>query len=396
MTDEQIVRPFVVASECPWPVRNGVTAKTARLFSAWDPSPLVLCPDHPIGSQADHERGRNSVSAKPGKKFRAASLLKAALRRGWTVKPGLEPGRIMREFEAGLTSALPQFVHFDTVATEHLIQPVRASLDRREVRVPLILSVNDCISQLRRTRPRRGGLWGRLDTAMMEAAERRAYPQADAVDVVTQTDVTNVLRIAPTSHVRMIPLGFTKPMSSPDHQADRRIDVLIFATDLDWRFLADDFLVRLRRLAPNACVAVVGSAGLTSGIAASLDQLDVEQLGFVENLEDTLRQTRVVIAPSQQLAGTPNKARDGMAHGAAVVGGRCLTGLPGFFDNEHGIVADSGATMAEATCRLLADEDTRRQLAAAAYELIAHYPDWSAVAAAYVEQLPRVTARING
>ena len=54
-----VPRPFVIVSECPWPSRNGVTAKTASLLDAWDVQPLVLCPEHSFGLREQHRDARS-------------------------------------------------------------------------------------------------------------------------------------------------------------------------------------------------------------------------------------------------------------------------------------------------------------------------------------------------
>ncbi len=199
-------------------------------------------------------------------------------------------------------------MHFDTVATEHLVAPVASVLEERGIRVPLVLSINDSISELLRTRPRYTGLLGRLDVRMMRAAERRAYPRADAIDVVTPGDVASVHAVAPTAHVRMLPLGAsTQALAADELAVERPIDLLLFATAGDWPLLLDELVPALREVSPDASVAAVGVAGIDSQVADRLDRLDVARLGFVDDLGATLRRTRVVVAPSQQHAGTPRR-----------------------------------------------------------------------------------------
>lgn len=298
----------------------------------------------------------------------------------------------MTELRDTLAVHRPQFVHFDTVATEHLVAPVASVLAERGTRVPLVLSINDSISELLRTRPRYPGLLGRLDVRMMRAAERRAYPFPDAIDVVTPGDVASVHAVAPTAYVRMLPLGAsTQALAADELAVERPIDLLLFATAGDWPLLLDELVPALRDLAPDTSVAAVGVAGIGPEVAGSLERWGVERLGFVDDLAATLRRTRVVVAPSQQHAGTPTKALAALANGAAVVGGVCLTGLPGFRDLEHGLVADSGASMARAAHELLSDEDRRARLAHQGHALVTQLPDWSTIARRYVDELPAVS-----
>lgn len=391
-----VPRPLVIVSECPWPSRNGVTAKSAPLLDAWEVQPLVLCPEHSFGPRNQHQGA--AIGATPRRRLtRVVRIASAALRRGWVVQPGLDQARVVTELRYTLAAHRPHFVHFDTVATEHLIAPVASVLAERGIRVPLVLSVNDSISELLRTRPRHSGLLGRLDVRLMRAAERRAYPRADAIDVVTPGDVASVHAVAPTAHVRMLPLGASTQVATADELAAKRpIDVLLFATAGDWPLLLDEFLPALRAVDPQASVAAVGEAGIDAGVATALDRLDVARLGFVDDLGATLRHTRVVVAPSQQHAGTPNKARDALANGAAVVGGACLNGLPEFRDLDHGLVADSGATMAHAAHQLLSDEERRARLAGQGHALVTQLPDWGTIARRYVDELPDVSGPLRG
>lgn len=390
-------RPIVVASECPWPVRNGVTAKSAGLLDGWDVAPLVICPDHSFGTRALHVPASSRSPRHGGRIARLARVAAAAGRRGWVVQPGLEPARIVSQLRRALADCTPHFVHFDTVATAHLMTPISSLLAERGIRVPMVLSINDSISELCRTRPRHGGLLGHLDVHMMKAAERRAYPRADAVDVVAPGDVDNVRRVAPGAHVRLIPLGASvEALAADELGGDRPIDVLLFATAGDWPMLTNEFLPALRAVAPHAAVAAVGEAGLDPDVIARLETHGVERLGFVDDLAATLRQARVVLAPSQQRVGTPNKARDGLANGTAVVGGACLRGLPGFNDLEHGLIADSGAAMSQAVHQLLVDEERRERLARQGHALVTQLSDWKTIARRYVAELPDVDGGLHG
>ncbi len=389
-------RPLAIVGECPWPARNGITAKTSSLLEAWEVPPLVLCPEHPFGPRELHHAAALGPTRR-GRIARVASIASAALRRGWVIQPGLERARVVTELRAILDGHRPHFVHFDTVATEHLVAPVASVLAERGIRIPLVLSINDSISELMRTRPRYTGLLGRLDVRMMRTAERRAYPLADAIDVVTPGDVASVHAVAPTAHVRMLPLGSnTQALAANELLVERPIDVLLFATAGDWPLLLDELVPALRKLAPDTSVAAVGTAGIDAEVASNLDRLGVARLGFVNDLGATLRQARVVVAPSQQLSGTPNKARDALENGAAVVGGVCLHGLAGFRDREHGLVADSGAAMAHAAHELLSDEEHRARLARQGHALVSQLPDWSTIARRYVDELPAVGGTFRG
>ena len=128
---------------------------------------------------------------------------------------------------------------------------------------------------------------------MMQAAERRAYPRADAIDVVTPGDVASVHAVAPTAHVRMLPLGASTQVLAADELAvERPIDLLLFATAGDWPLLLDELVPALRDLAPDTSVAAVGVAGIDPEVARSLERLGVERLGFVDDLGATLRRTQ--------------------------------------------------------------------------------------------------------
>src|SRR5665811_1495556 len=58
-------QPFVIASECPWPARNGVTAKSASLLDGWEVEPLVLCPEHPFGPRSSHRVATPGPTRRP-------------------------------------------------------------------------------------------------------------------------------------------------------------------------------------------------------------------------------------------------------------------------------------------------------------------------------------------
>jgi hypothetical protein len=82
-----------------------------------------------------------------------------------------------------------------------------------------------------------------------------------------------------------------------------------------------------------------------------------------------------------------------MAEQVAVVGGRCLHGIDGFVHDVHGLAYDDPVDVGKGVRALLDSPSRRAALAEAGRVLVGQRPDWAAVAARYIETLPRTQAR---
>jgi hypothetical protein len=76
-----------------------------------------------------------------------------------------------------------------------------------------------------------------------------------------------------------------------------------------------------------------------------------------------------------------------MTRGAAVVGGRCLEGVPGLVDGVHAVIGRDTAGLTAALLDVLEDDVRRLELARAGQELALGLPSPARTAAQYLAGL---------
>mgnify|MGYP000258116899 CR=1 FL=1 len=106
--------------------------------------------------------------------------------------------------------------------------------------------------------------------------------------------------------------------------------------------------------APEMRVRIVGSQ-----MPAKLQNLDVsgvEMLGFVQDLDDLLSQSRISIAPLRYGAGVKGKINQAMAHGLPVVATSMAVEGMNLLHEKHVLVADTPQDFARELLRLYSDE----------------------------------------
>ena len=104
---------------------------------------------------------------------------------------------------------------------------------------------------------------------------------------------------------------------------------------------------------PAMRVRIVGSQ-----MPSKLQNLDVpgvEILGFVQDLDDLLSQSRISIAPLRYGAGVKGKINQAMAHGLPVVATSMAVEGMNLLHEEHVLVADTPQDFARELLRLYSD-----------------------------------------
>jgi glycosyltransferase involved in cell wall biosynthesis len=364
----------VVATVEPWPKRGGITAKLAPLLDALRGPCRVVAPRTPASD------GRLRTLARAARATVAGQVM---------VHPDLTPERVRPRLAPQLEEDDPPFVHLDTIGTAHLARPLREMMAARGFHPPIVLSINDSYSLLRSGTPRRGAPLHRLEVAHLRRVERHVYADADVVDVVSPADAAYLHDLAPGLPIRVLPLG--RPPLDPPRDPDEpgEIDLLLFGAAPGLvAFLAHG----LPHLERSSVVAMIGPEP-PAAARPLMARYGVEHRGFVDDPAAVLRSANVVLAPSQQRSGTPNKALEAMAQQVAVVGGRCLYGIEGYINEVHGLSYDDPAGLGRGVRALLDDPARRASLALAGRALVEQRLDWAGVAARYVATLPRTDVR---
>jgi glycosyltransferase involved in cell wall biosynthesis len=384
--DEPVSDLTVVAvvTEWPWPPRNGVTMKSGPLLAALGRRVHVVAPvsgpvpanvvAHPLPMPS---RWRFELR-------RAAALLRLRIA-GTAVVP---ERAVLADVRAVLDAGEQvDVVHLDMPTTGHLVRPLRRLLAERGQHPPVVLSINDSYSLLAAVASPRRGLSRLAQLRNAMHFERRCLPQADLVDVVAPADERWLAREVPSARVRVLPLA--RPQVTPQPvDSERPTDVVLFSTQVGLDDLLDEVLPEVRSRRPDLSIVMVGGSSDPSAVSR-VRALGGMSTGFVpdDELDRRLASAKVLVAPSQQESGTSNKAIRAMCLGTAVVGGRCLDGVPGLVDGTHALVARDPAAIARALIDVLDDDVRRLELAQAGQELALGLPTAAETAENYLSGL---------
>ncbi len=154
-----------------------------------------------------------------------------------------------------------------------------------------------------------------------------------------------------------------------------------YAPNLDAvTFFAEEILPRVRARVPDACLAVTGATeGAALGDLASTP--GIVFTGWLADIRTYVATSRVCVVPLRHGGGTRLKILEAMALGTPVVATR--KGAEGL-DLTHGedlLLADTAEEFADATVRLLCDDDLHARIAGHARETVAARYEWDRIGA---------------
>lgn len=271
-------------------------------------------------------------------------------------------------------------IHLDTIGAAHLSRALRARLTCDGVDSKVIISLNDSYSFLL-AENNQGGVRGRARVAVARAVEKKVLPHGDLVDVVSPTDVGYLAAFAPEVPVRVLPLG-TGPAERGSVRPPPDIDVLMFSGSAGTAAFLREGLPRMLERNPYARVVMVGPQP-NREVATLVGERHIEYVGFVEDINAQIRRSKAVLAPSQQRCGMSNRAILAMRLGTPVVGGRCLSSLPGSVAGREYLVGNNPATLADALLRVLGDEALQHRLSSNGMHLVDNLATREQVASTY-------------
>lgn len=376
---------IAIATEAPWPVRNGVTAKSGPLLGALKIPLKVLCPESPNELPQHVEWHQVALKSRGRSRLRdARALTNLELRAFDRLDAQVILNRVREIVEH---EGQPRFVHLDTIATAHLIGPIRSLLSRSSMDpAPIVLSINDSYSLLKSTASEASTVASHAQKIYYLGVERKYLPQADFVDVVSPADAHYLNQFVADIKVRTIALGRPSGRLPQDTHA-LRSGILLFSAAPGLSSFFQEASPILRERLPDVPIRMVGAKPDARLSRLALEN-GVELSGYVDDLASEVSSARLVIAPSQQVAGTSNKGALAMALGTVVVGGRCLFGIPGFTDSLHGRVGRSGAALGAIASSLYNDDHELNRLRGHARALIDSIPRWDEQAAKYLSPFP--------
>ncbi|GFE95907.1 glycosyltransferase family 4 protein [Gluconobacter sp. Gdi] len=207
-------------------------------------------------------------------------------------------------------------------------------------------------------------------TAMrIEVRENMCAWLADSVLTHSSIEAKQLERMVPTANIHVVPWAVPVKTRSRRHQ-DKPVIAFVahFAhapnTDAA-KWLILDILPRLKKRIPNLVCRLIGSA-MPHAVHMLADK-DIEVTGHVSNLQETLSDVSLCVAPLRYGAGIKGKVLDAWSVGLPIV--MTPIAAEGLVDASNPLwtksIADSAEDFAEKTAALLVPSAAKAQIAAA-------------------------------
>ena len=218
---------------------------------------------------------------------------------------------------------------------------------------------------------------------------RRHYGGADRVVVVSDEDAQIIRQLNPSLSVVSIPNGVDIAAFAHQPAVDRKSDRLLFTGALGYppnvdaaQFLVNRIFPRIRAARPAAVLELVGRDPADSILA--LDEIaGVNVVGPVEDMADSLSQAAIYLCPMISGTGIKNKLLEAMANGLPCVATPLATRGMKVTPGVDVLVESDDRSLAEATIRLLEDDELRRSIGRAGFDYVSDSHTWSAMADRY-------------
>jgi glycosyltransferase involved in cell wall biosynthesis len=143
-------------------------------------------------------------------------------------------------------------------------------------------------------------------------------------------------------------------------------------------FFAGEILPRVRACVPDAWLAVTGATAGT--VPGDLNRTSgIFFTGWLADIQSYVATSRVCVVPLLHGGGTRLKILEAMALGTPVVATRKGAEGLDLTDGEDILIADTAEEFADATVRLLCDDDFHARIAARARETVAARYNWDRI-----------------
>ena len=205
---------------------------------------------------------------------------------------------------------------------------------------------------------------------------RRTLESFDWVLVTSEPERERALELVPQARVEALPFllldcEYFRPALNPPRDPQMVfVGFLPHTPNEDaLTYFIREVLPLVRREEPRARLVVAGE-GASNALLGLMHDHSVEYLGYVEDLRELYRSSRVYVAPINSGGGIRTKIVEAMAAGVPVVANSFAPLGLGLLPDHHLMVRDDPAGEAAAIVRLLRDDDRWQGMQAAARGLV--------------------------
>lgn len=382
-------RLLFIATQFPFPPRNGITNKTANYL--WRLPERFRITLLSYASEAELSPGALEEAANCCEQVvtlgrQARSFGRALLHGAPPVTSRYRTAEARASLRALCAARSFEVVHVDDYGALWLRGALNAG------RAVVVASVNDLYSLMLEHLPQ-PSWWSRLAASagvrLVRAYERRWFPKFDQVHFVTDVDCDHARRVVPGASVHRVPIGVDPGTPAA---VEEEPDTLVFVADMSGvhgtqilGFVRHAWPL-VRRQLPEARLYVVGPHAPTELIQRSRSDSGLRVMGFVSDPRQFMGRASLALSINPLPGGMHNKALEAMAMAKAVVGyPHNFAAIDGAVDGRHFIGATSWPELAQRVVAALQAPASRRRIGEAARQLVAERCSWDGVIARYLE-----------
>ena len=240
-----------------------------------------------------------------------------------------------------------------------------------------------------------------LQAKRMVAYEDQVCRRSGHIIAVSTTDADRMREMFGVSRVSDVPTGVDLDYFAPVETGASHSSDLVFVGSMDWlpnidavQYFVADILPLIRKTKPDCTVAIVGRKPQHNILALAKNDPGIIVTGTVPDVRPYFWGSSISIVPLRIGGGTRLKIYEAMAARSPVVSTTVgAEGLP-ISSGETCYLADDPQDFADRCLELLADEDRRKRMAQAAWELVSTRFSWEHASRRFeqiLENAPAVT-----
>jgi glycosyltransferase involved in cell wall biosynthesis len=313
------------------------------------------------------------------------------------------PFTVISDFSRDLETNLRKVAseqHFDLLICDFL-QP---SLNVRSMRnYPLLLFQHNVESMIARRHcdsaknPLTRLFWW-IQWQRMRRYEKETCAKFNGIVAVSEQDKKVLEQDFGAKNVFTIPTGVDTDFFSPREDKVEK-NSLVFTGSMDWLpnedailFFAREILGRIKLQVPEVKLTVVGRNPSRRLVAELKQYPEIDVVGWVKDVRPFISSHALYVIPLRIGGGTRIKVYEAMAMGKAIVSTAVgIEGLP-LKDGEHVALADSSEAFAQATIKLLQQDESREAIALRGMNFVRHNFSWGKAAHVFADACRSVAA----
>ena len=241
-----------------------------------------------------------------------------------------------------------------------------------------------------------------MQAKRMVAYEGQVCRKSGHIIAVSTTDADRMRKMFGVSRVSDVPTGVDLDYFAPVETGASQISDLVFVGSMDWlpnidavQYFVADILPLIRKKRPHCTVAIVGRKPRGNILDLAKHDPGIIVTGTVPDVRPYFWGSSISIVPLRIGGGTRLKIYEAMAARSPVVSTTVgAEGLP-VSSGETCSLADDPQDFADRCLELLEDENRRKCMAKAAWELVSSRFSWEHAARRF-EQILEKAPHVNG